>query len=139
VSAHGTGWHVLLFRNISRDGKQLGMSKALDGDASAQVTGSISYAPLAGLPIASSRLRRWTRLADRCRKAMVWWVYIRDKQGKLYVGITTDPKNRMRQHRGTLLYRERFKTRGEAAKRECEIKGWRREKRLSLIRRRQPE
>jgi putative endonuclease len=70
---------------------------------------------------------------------MLWWVYICEKQGRLYVGITTDLKNRMRQHRGTLLYRERYKTGAEAAKREREIKGWRREKKLSLIDRRQPK
>jgi hypothetical protein len=27
-----------------------------------------------------------------------WYVYIIDKRGKLYVGITTDMENRMRQH-----------------------------------------
>jgi hypothetical protein len=27
-----------------------------------------------------------------------WYVYIIDKEGKLYVGVTTDLENRMRQH-----------------------------------------
>jgi hypothetical protein len=44
--------------------------------------------------------------------------------GRLYVGISTDLKNRMRQHRGTLLYKERAESRVEAAKREREVKGW---------------
>jgi len=27
-----------------------------------------------------------------------WWVYIVEKMGKLYVGVTTDLENRMLQH-----------------------------------------
>ena len=27
-----------------------------------------------------------------------WYVYITDKRGKFYVGVTTDLENRMRQH-----------------------------------------
>jgi predicted GIY-YIG superfamily endonuclease len=27
-----------------------------------------------------------------------WWVYIIEKNGGYYVGITTDPPNRLRQH-----------------------------------------
>lgn len=30
-----------------------------------------------------------------------WFVYLIDKKGKLYVGVTTDLENRMRQHGGT--------------------------------------
>ncbi|RLB13497.1 MAG: hypothetical protein DRG63_10100 [Deltaproteobacteria bacterium] len=33
-----------------------------------------------------------------------WWVYIIDKHGKLYVGITTDLENRMRQY-GEVVHR----------------------------------
>ena len=29
-----------------------------------------------------------------------WYVYIIDKKGRFYVGVTTDLENRMRQHRG---------------------------------------
>lgn len=78
-------------------------------------------------------------MAKRGKKAVLWWVYICEKRGGLYVGISTDLKNRMRQPRGTLLYRERYKTRVEAAIREREIKGWKRERKLSLIRGRQPK
>ena len=63
-----------------------------------------------------------------------WYVYLVDKRGKLYVGVTTDLPNRMRQHRVTKpLYQEGPLAKSEALKRECQIKGWRREKKLSLI------
>lgn len=29
---------------------------------------------------------------------MDWWIYIVDKGGKFYVGLTTDIENRLRQH-----------------------------------------
>jgi len=36
-----------------------------------------------------------------------WWVYIIDKNGKMYVGITTDLTNRLKQHGNPeLLYKE---------------------------------
>ncbi len=47
-----------------------------------------------------------------------WWVYICSKNDKLYVGITTDLKYRMKQHAGLeLLYREGPLTESEAADR----------------------
>ena len=64
----------------------------------------------------------------------MWYLYICDKCGQLYTGITTDTKNRMRQHgNAKLLYIEEYKDKKTAAKREREIKGWRREKKLDLI------
>ncbi|MFC1829409.1 GIY-YIG nuclease family protein, partial [Thermodesulfobacteriota bacterium] len=36
----------------------------------------------------------------------MWYVYICDKSGQLYTGITTDLEHRMRQHKATLLYSE---------------------------------
>jgi predicted GIY-YIG superfamily endonuclease len=39
----------------------------------------------------------------------------------------------MKQHKATLLYCEAFEDKFEAARRERQIKGWRREKKLSLI------
>ena len=75
------------------------------------------------------------------------FVYILQcKDGSYYTGITWNIKKRITEHNqgiGTpiqksrrpvkLLYSEQFKTRIEAAKREKEIKGWRREKKESLI------
>ncbi len=65
----------------------------------------------------------------------MWYVYICDKSGQLYTGITTDLEHRMRQHKANLLYSEAYKNKNDAAKRERQIKGWRREKKLALTQR----
>ena len=66
--------------------------------------------------------------------AELWWVYIIEKNGKLYTGITTDLYNRMRQHgKSTPAYTEGPVSRTEAAKRERQIKGWTRGKKMALI------
>ena len=57
-----------------------------------------------------------------------------DRHGQLYTGITTDLKHRMRQHGAKLLWSEQHPGMQSAAKREREIKGWRRERKLALIR-----
>ncbi|MDO8466612.1 MAG: GIY-YIG nuclease family protein [bacterium] len=78
---------------------------------------------------------------------MTWFVYMAlcaDKS--LYTGITTDVKRRFAEHKAgigakytrakrivKILYTEKRKTRGSALKREMEIKGWNREKKLKLI------
>ena len=63
-----------------------------------------------------------------------WYVYIIDRKGKLYVGITTDLPNRIRQHRvAKPLYQEGPLGKSEALKRERTLKGWRREKKLALV------
>ena len=67
----------------------------------------------------------------------------RDKS--IYTGITTDVDRRFKEHKdGTggkytrsrgvvrILYTEKFKSRSTASKREAEIKGWEREKKLKL-------
>jgi len=61
------------------------------------------------------------------------YVYIVDKKGKLYVGISTDLTYRMRQH-GLMrpLYFEGPMTKAEALKRERTLKGWSRRKKLEL-------
>ena len=64
----------------------------------------------------------------------MWYVYICDRRGQLYTGITTDLEHRMRQHGAHLLYSESFEDKHLAARREREIKSWRREKKLALIR-----
>jgi putative endonuclease len=79
---------------------------------------------------------------------MPFFVYIlRCADDSLYVGCTNNLERRVKQHndskRGAhytkirrpvaLLYFEEFKTLREARRRETEIKGWRREKKLALI------
>ena len=79
---------------------------------------------------------------------MPFFVYIlRCADDSLYVGCTNNLERRIRQHNGSklgahytkirrpvvLLYSEEFKTLREAHRRETEIKGWRREKKLALI------
>ena len=64
----------------------------------------------------------------------MWYVYICDKNGQLYTGITTELAYRMNQHKASLLYSEAYENKNDAAKRERQIKGWRREKKLLLIR-----
>ena len=66
--------------------------------------------------------------------------------GSIYTGITTDVVRRLKEHQSGIggrytrakkvikvLYTEKFPTRSLASKRELEIKGWRREKKLNLI------
>jgi predicted GIY-YIG superfamily endonuclease len=63
-----------------------------------------------------------------------WWVYIIEKRKNLYVGITTDLTNRMRQHgQSTPLYREGPMPRTNAALREKTLKRWSRKKKLELM------
>lgn len=63
-----------------------------------------------------------------------WYVYIIEKKGKLYVGITTDMENRMSQHGVSKpLYFEGPMQKAEAIKRERNLKGWNRKKKLALI------
>ena len=63
----------------------------------------------------------------------MWYVYMCDRKGQLYTGITTDLKHRMKQHSADFLYSEQFLEKKEAAIREREIKGWRRDKKVPLI------
>jgi putative endonuclease len=63
-----------------------------------------------------------------------WFLYICQKGDRFYVGITTDLKNRMRQHGNPdLLYSEGPLIKVEAVQRERQIKGWRREKKIKLM------
>lgn len=80
-------------------------------------------------------------------KSFMYYVYLIEcRDGTIYTGITTDVKRRFKEHssgRGgaytkvkkvkKLLYAEECKNRSVALKRESEIKGWRREKKLNLI------
>ncbi len=63
-----------------------------------------------------------------------WWVYIIDRAGRYYTGITTDITNRMRQHHQSApLHQEGPMARAAAVHREREIKGWSRQKKEALI------
>ena len=78
---------------------------------------------------------------------MSYYLYILECEDKtLYTGITTDVKRRFKEHkegRGghytssrrvkKVIYTEQLLTRSDALKRESEIKGWNRAKKLSLI------
>ena len=79
---------------------------------------------------------------------MQYLVYILECSDKsLYVGCTNDLQKRVKQHNESkwgahytkirrpvkLLYSEQFDNLKIARKRESEIKGWRREKKLALI------
>jgi putative endonuclease len=63
----------------------------------------------------------------------MWYVYICLRGNRLYTGITTDLAHRMGQHRAKLLYSEDCDDRYQAARRERQIKGWSRSKKLELI------
>ena len=63
-----------------------------------------------------------------------WFIYIVEKKEKLYVGVTTDLDNRMRQHRQAApLHHEGPMSKDDALKRERTLKGWSRKKKLKLI------
>lgn len=78
---------------------------------------------------------------------MAYFVYLLECEDKsIYTGITTDVERRFREHKNKtgarytrshcpkkILYIESFRTRSKALKREAEIKGWRRDKKLALI------
>ncbi len=79
---------------------------------------------------------------------MSQFVYIIECADKtLYVGCTNNLQRRIEQHNNSewgahytkirrpvkLIYSENFKTLIQARRREVEIKGWRREKKLALI------
>jgi putative endonuclease len=80
--------------------------------------------------------------------SMLWFVYIaRARTGRYYVGITTDPVERIKKHNdgtGSQMARQQgpfelmyvskpFKDKSEARKRELIIKPWNRTKKEKLI------
>ena len=77
-----------------------------------------------------------------------WFVYIaRAKTGRLYTGITPNPQKRITKHNtgsGSRFARQQgpfelayisnpFRGKSEARKREAQIKGWSRNKKLKLV------
>jgi len=68
------------------------------------------------------------------------------KDGSIYTGVTNNIKRRFSEHKNKkgghytsshqaikIIYKEEYSTQKEALKRERQIKGWRREKKLALI------
>ena len=79
---------------------------------------------------------------------MSWYVYLaRAKTGRFYIGITTNTEDRIMKHNSgkgsrfaidqgpfDLVYTSNaFPNKSEARKREIQIKGWSRDKKLKLI------
>ena len=78
---------------------------------------------------------------------MNWFVYIVEcSDNSLYTGITTNIQRRVKEHNNRIgakslkcklpvkvVYSEKYYNQRQAAKREKEIKGWCRNKKLSLI------
>jgi len=77
----------------------------------------------------------------------MWKVYILEcKDGSLYTGITDNLQRRFEEHQtgkggkfthafkvDKVLYSEPYGSKNEALKREAQIKGWTRKKKLALI------
>ena len=91
-----------------------------------------------------------TLLASNPKKlngtVVMWYVYTLECRNKaLYTGITNNLDRRFREHLKKtthytgynpplkILYKERFSTKSKAMKREAQIKGWTRRKKLALI------
>lgn len=80
---------------------------------------------------------------------MKWFVYIvKCKDGYLYTGITNNLERRLKEHNldnklgskfvrvrrpAQLIYKEILSDKSKALRRELEIKGWSRKKKLELI------
>ena len=78
---------------------------------------------------------------------MEWYVYIvKCQDNSFYTGISNNLKRRIRQHNNKkgakslmgklpvrLVYQEEFSSQEDAARREREMKGWNRGKKLKLV------
>ncbi len=78
---------------------------------------------------------------------MKWYLYVAQcEDGSLYTGITTDVATRLQEHNAgqgskyvrskgaaRLVYSEPHASRSLAQQREIEVKGWAREKKLTLL------
>ena len=77
----------------------------------------------------------------------MWNVYIvKCEDGSFYTGITTDIRRRFKEHKTgkgghytkshkitKLLYTEKYTNQKDALRREFQIKGWRKDKKIKLI------
>jgi putative endonuclease len=87
-----------------------------------------------------------------CMPVRTYYAYIvASRTHALYIGVTGDLERRIAQHRdgayggfteayhcNPLVWFERYTTPGAAIAREKQLKGWRREKKIELIRRENP-
>lgn len=77
---------------------------------------------------------------------MYYLYLIECEDESIYTGITTDLERRFKEHKSgkggrytrshlvkEIIYTEEFKTKSEALKREMEIKGWDRKKKIELV------
>ncbi len=78
----------------------------------------------------------------------LWFVYIIEcSDGRFYTGVTGNVEKRFLRHKSgqggrftktfgveKMLYREKFSSLGDALKREAQLKGWTKRKKLALIR-----
>ena len=78
---------------------------------------------------------------------MTWYVYLlRCGNGDLYIGVTNDLERRLQQHQSgrggwftkitqpvELMYHEVYNSEDQAQRRETQLKGWSRRKKLALI------
>ncbi len=100
--------------------------------------------------LSASKNKRARRSAPSLPKGydeIMWFVYILEcEDGSFYTGITDHIQRRFSEHRNgkgghytssheprKLLYSEKHNTKSGALKRERQIKGWRKEKKLKLI------
>ena len=77
----------------------------------------------------------------------MYYIYIiQCEDGSLYTGVTNNLERRFTEHKNKIgghytrshkvekiIYTKQFETKSEALKREIQLKGWRREKKLALI------
>ena len=90
----------------------------------------------------------WTRFEMKKLKSKYYFYILKCKDKTLYCGMAKDLAARVRLHNlgkgsvyvrsrggGKIVYSEKFKTIGDALRREIEVKKWTRNKKLSLIKR----
>jgi putative endonuclease len=88
---------------------------------------------------------KYTKKGVLCR-GMYFLYILKCKDNSFYTGITTNVERRFKEHKNgvgghytsskkavKIVYTERHPDRSSASKREAEIKSWRREKKLELL------
>ena len=88
------------------------------------------------------------KVEEQYNKLMCWVYMIKNRGDQLYVGVTSNPQQRLGEHnskRGAeftehntsyeIVFLEEYPTLAEARQREIQIKKWRREKKEMLIKR----